>query len=268
MSMLNPRSRKKNVPELLAAGSGALFATGSPVWLVIPAFNEADVIGQTLLRLPSGIFSHVVVGDNGSSDNTAEVARRAGAQVVSIEEKGYGAACLAVLAEAPDNVILVFLQADGSEDAREATRLIEPILANQADLVIGSRVLGQASRGSLRPHQRFGNWLATSLIALFWGQRLTDLGPFRAIRAGTLRALAMQDRNYGWTVEMQVRAARQRLRVVEIPVRYGQRLAGTEKVSGNLLTSFHAGAKILSVIFCSAFHGKNSANQTSVPPQQ
>ncbi len=204
------------------------------------------------MRLPSGIFSQVVVGDNGSTDNTAAAARSAGAQVVSIPEKGYGAACLAVLATAPDDAVLVFLQADGSEDAAEATSLVQPILAGSADLVIGSRVLGHASPGAIRPHQRFGNWLATTLIALFWGQRLTDLGPFRAIRAGTLRTLALRDRNYGWTVEMQVRAAQLRLRVLEVPVRYGLRQAGSEKVSGNLRASFLAGLKILTVIFRAA----------------
>jgi glycosyltransferase involved in cell wall biosynthesis len=248
MSTLNNRSRKKNVPAPLASGAGASLPLGSPVWLVIPAYNEADVISQTLLRLPSGIFSQVVVGDNGSTDNTAQVARAAGAKVISIPEKGYGAACLAVLATAPDDAILVFLQADGSEDASEALMLITPLLAGEADLVIGSRVLGEAEAGALRPHQRFGNWLATRLIALIWGEQWTDIGPFRAIRAGMLRSLGMADRNYGWTVEMQVQAARRGLRVLEVPVRYGLRLAGTEKVSGNLRASLLAGLKILSVI--------------------
>jgi glycosyltransferase involved in cell wall biosynthesis len=250
MSTLNTKSRKKNPAEAgAAAGDGVSVGFGSPVWLVIPAYNEADVIEQTLLRLPSGIFSQVVVADNGSNDKTAEIAKSAGATVVSISEKGYGAACLAALDQAPDDAILVYLQADGSEDAAETSFLIEPILNNTADLVIGSRVLGQASKGALRSHQRFGNWLATRLIGLFWGQHLTDLGPFRAIRAGQLRKLGMRDRNYGWTVEMQVLAAQQKLRVTEIPVRYGLRLAGEEKVSGNLNASFRAGTKILWVIF-------------------
>jgi glycosyltransferase involved in cell wall biosynthesis len=248
MSTLNTKSRKKNVPVPLPAGTGASFAIGSPVWLVIPAYNEADVIEQTLLRLPSGIFAQVVVADNGSTDDTARVARAAGAKVISIPEKGYGAACLSVLDIAPDEVIVVFLQADGSEDASEVKLLLAPLLSGEADLVIGSRVLGQASPGALRPHQRFGNWIATRSIGLLWGQNLTDIGPFRAIRAATLRSLSMVDRNYGWTVEMQVRAARRGLRVVEVPVSYGLRLAGTEKVSGNLRASFLAGVKILSVI--------------------
>lgn len=247
MSTLNTKSRIKN-PAEAGDGAGVGVGVGSPVWLVIPAYNEADVIAQTLLRLPTGIFSQVVVADNGSTDKTAQIATSAGAKVVSIPEKGYGAACLAALDEAPDNAILVFLQADGSEDAAETSSLIEPILNNTADLVIGSRVLGEATEGSLRQHQRFGNWLATRLIGLFWGQHLTDLGPFRAIRASTLRGLKMRDKNYGWTVEMQVRAAQRRLRVTEVPVRYGLRLAGTEKVSGNISASFRAGTKILWVI--------------------
>ena len=198
MSTLNTRSRRKNPAEAagLEDGGGSGCGLGASVWLVIPAYNEADVIERTLLRLPKGIFAQVVVANNGSSDETANCARLAGARVSSIAEKGYGAACLAVLAEAPDEVILVYLQADGSEDAEETSKLIEPILKGEADLVIGSRVLGELAEGALRGHQRFGNWLATSLLNLFWGQSATDLGPFRAIRAGVLRQLEMQDRNY------------------------------------------------------------------------
>lgn len=169
--------------------------------------------------------------------------------VVSIPERGYGAACLSALDALPEEItIVVFMQADGSEDSQEAAALVSPILDGRADLVLGSRVLGRAEKGSLLPHQRFGNWLATRLIRLFWGVRFTDLGPFRAIRVDTLRALGMKDRNYGWTVEMQVKAARQGLRTMEIPVRYGLRQAGTNKVSGNLRASVRAGIKILSVI--------------------
>jgi len=259
MSTLNTRSRKKNPGDAEVAVDTPGF--GSPVWLVIPAYNEQDVIAQTLLRLPSGIFSQVVVADNGSDDNTAAIARESGATVISIPERGYGAACLAALAQAPDDAILVFLQADSSEDAAEATLLIEPILRGEADLVIGSRVLGHASKGALRSHQRFGNWLATSLIGLIWGQHATDLGPFRAIRAGLLRQLNMQDRNYGWTVEMQVRSAQLRLRLKEVPVRYGLRLAGEDKVSGNWSASLNAGTKILWVIARAAFRGSRLPQQ-------
>jgi glycosyltransferase involved in cell wall biosynthesis len=202
-----------------------------------------------LLRLPTGIFSQVVVADNGSTDETARLAREAGARVVSIPERGYGAACLAVLDEAPDDVVLVYMQADGSEDAREAEALVAPIFRGEADVVIGSRVMGVAAQGALRPHQVFGNWLATTLLRVFWGQKATDLGPFRAVRAGVLREIGMADRDYGWTVEMQVKAAQRGLRVVEVPVSYGLRQAGEEKVSGNWRASLRAGMKILLVIF-------------------
>jgi glycosyltransferase involved in cell wall biosynthesis len=239
---LSTRSRNRN----RAAGCGA--GAGSDIWLVIPAFNEEDVIEQTLLRLPSGIFSQVIVADNGSTDNTAQKARAAGAAVVSIPEKGYGAACLEALKYAPDEVILVFLQADGSEDAAEAELLVQPLITGEAQLVIGSRVLGLAREGALRSHQRWGNWLSVKLLSWLYGQPATDLGPFRAIRAGCLRSLGMRDRNYGWTVEMQIRAARQGLRVQEVPVRYGHRLAGAEKVSGNFWGSLRAGSKILWVL--------------------
>jgi hypothetical protein len=159
---------------------------------------------------------------------------------------------LAALAECEDDEILVFLQADGSEDAGEAGALVEPILAGEADLVIGSRVLGQAEAGALRPHQRFGNWLATTLLRWFWGYPYTDLGPFRAIPAGVLRRLDLQELRYGWTVEMQMRALLGGLRVQEVPVRYGLRQAGVEKVSGNWKASVAAGYTILRVILAGA----------------
>lgn len=196
-----------------------------------------------------------MVADNGSTDQTAEIARAHGATVVSTPIKGYGAACLAALDLFSDSEILVFLQADGSEDASESIALTDPIRRGAADLVIGSRVLGEASPGALRPHQRWGNALSTALIRLFWGYRFTDLGPFRAIRAGTLRSLHMRDRDYGWTVEMQIRAAQHKLRTCEIPVRYGLRQAGTEKVSGNWRASLAASIKILTVLFRSVLTG-------------
>jgi glycosyltransferase involved in cell wall biosynthesis len=221
--------------------------------LIIPALNEAPVIGRTLASIPPGLFSLVIVSDNGSTDDTAEVARRAGASVVSQPERGYGAACLAALATLPPEIqAVVFMQADASEDPAQAAELLAPLFDGRADLVLGSRVLGQAARGALLPHQRFGNWLATTLIRLFYGHRYTDLGPFRAIRVDALRRLAMKDRDYGWTVEMQIKALRHRLRVMEIPVRYGVRAAGENKVSGNVRASIKAGAKILWVVARSA----------------
>ncbi len=195
----------------------------------------------------------MIVSDNGSTDGTADVARRAGATVVSQSERGYGAACLAAIAILPPEIeAVVFMQADASEDPAQAVELLAPLFDGRADMVLGSRVLGQAADGALLPHQRFGNWLATVLIRLIYGHIYTDLGPFRAIRADALRRLRMQDRNYGWTVEMQIKALRHGLRVMEIPVRYGVRAAGENKVSGNLRASVRAGVKILWVVARSA----------------
>lgn len=216
--------------------------------LVIPAHNEAPVIGITLDGLPAGWFQQILVADNGSTDGTGEAAARHGAQVVRIEEKGYGAACLAAIeALRADIEAVLFLQADGSEQAAEASDLVTPLAEGTADLVIGSRVLGRAAAGSLLPHQRFGNWLAAAILRVRFGVTYTDLGPFRAIRAEALRALGMRDRNYGWTVEMQMKALRAGLRVVEVPVSYGLRKAGENKVSGNLRASLRAGWVILRI---------------------
>lgn len=223
--------------------------------LIVPALDEEPVIARTLASIPAGLFALVIVADNGSTDGTAEAARRAGATVVSIPQRGYGAACLAALAALPPEIEAVaFMQADASEDPAEAAALLSPIFDGRADLVLGSRVLGGgAAAGALLPHQRFGNWLATALIRLIWRHRYSDLGPFRAIGVDALRRLHMRDRNYGWTVEMQIKALRHGLRVMEIPVRYGVRAAGTNKVSGNLRASVRAGVKILWVVARSAF---------------
>jgi glycosyltransferase involved in cell wall biosynthesis len=217
--------------------------------LVIPAWNEETSLPLTLSRVPAGLFAEVVVADNGSTDRTAEVARRAGARVVTAPERGYGAACLAALATLPPGTgTVVFLQADASEDPAEAPLLLEPIEAGLADLVIGSRTLGRAEEGSLEPHQRFGNALATWLLRLLYGHSYTDLGPFRAIRLEALNRLQMRERRYGWTIEMQVKALEQGLRVLEVPVTYSRRV-GVSKVSGNLRASVHAGFTILFTLF-------------------
>ena len=261
MSTLNTRSRKKNPGDAEVAVDTPGF--GSPVWLVIPAYNEQDVIAQTLLRLPSGIFSQVVVADNGSDDNTAAIARESGATVISIPERGYGAACLAALAHLEEGAasgihaavdVVVFLDGDASDRPDEMVRLVAPIADGSADLVIGSRTLGQREAGSLTPQQVFGNWLACTLIRLIWRVRFTDLGPFRAIRASALRDLAMSDTDYGWTVEMQVKAARAGLRTAEMPAGYRKRI-GKSKVSGTIRGVFGAGTKILYVIGREAVFG-------------
>ena len=218
--------------------------------LIIPAFNEEPVIGMMLRRIPAGLFDLIVVSDNGSTDRTAEAAAAEGAMVVSQPERGYGAACLAAIKLLPLDIgIVLFLQADASEDAAEARRLIDPIVEGRADLVIGSRTLGEADPGSLAPHQRFGNWLATFLIRLLWGHDYSDLGPFRAIRMDALRGLGMVDRNYGWTVEMQIKALQDGLRVLDVPVSYHKRAAGTNKVSGDIRASLRAGWVILCTVF-------------------
>ncbi len=223
--------------------------TANQVALVIPALNEDAVIGQTLAALPAGLYAIVVVSDNGSTDRTSDISYAAGATVVSDDERGYGAACLRAIAALPDTVeAVVFMQADLSEFPEEAADLLAPIHRGEADLVIGSRTLGQAEPGALLPHQEFGNSIANLLIRLLFGHKYTDLGPYRAIRLDALRAMGMRDRNYGWTVEMQVRALQQGLRVVEIPVRYRLRKAGVNKVSGNLRASLKAGWKIMTTV--------------------
>jgi len=214
--------------------------------LVIPALNEAEVISQTLAQVPTGLFATVLVVDNGSTDETATVALRCGAQVVSEPDRGYGNACLRAIATLPESTdVLVFLQADLSEDPAEAALLLAPIAADEADLVIGSRVLGRVEPGALLPHQRFGNQLATAMIHVLYGQRYTDLGAFRAIRRDALKRLGMQPGRYAWTVEMQVRAIEHGLRVVEVPVSYKKRAAGVNKISGQFVASVSAGVTIL-----------------------
>jgi len=212
------------------------------VALIIPALNEAAVLGRTLRSIPAGVFDLVIVADNGSTDSTSEIARGYGTVAVWEPERGYGAACLAALASLPPEIgAVVFLQADSSEDPAEAELLLAPIRAGEADLVLGSRTMGQADRGALLPHQEFGNLVATALTRLLYGHAYSDLGPFRAITVEALRRLRMRDRNYGWTIEMQVRALEEGLRIREVPVRYRVRAAGENKVSGNLKASLRAG---------------------------
>jgi glycosyltransferase involved in cell wall biosynthesis len=214
--------------------------------LIIPALNEAAVIGATLKTVPPGLFTLIIVADNGSTDGTAEIAEQAGATVVREPERGYGVACQRALRAIPEGTgAVAFMQADGSEDPAEAAALLAPIFDGRADLVIGSRTLGELEPGALTPQQQWGNWLATTLIRWIYGRSFTDLGPFRAIRLSALNRLGMRDRNYGWTVEMQIRALKEGLRVLEVPVTYRRRLIGENKVSGNLINSVRAGMKIV-----------------------
>jgi hypothetical protein len=216
------------------------------VSVIIPAVDEEPAIGLVLAEVPP-VVSEVIVVDNGSRDRTAEVARSAGARVVSEPRRGYGQACLAGIAAAGDADVLVFLDADHSDDPGQLAGILEPILAGEADLVIGSRQLGRRARGSHPWHAVLGTRFCVALMNLLLGTRATDLGPFRAISAVALRRLDMRDRDFGWTVEMQAKAALAGLRVREVPVDYRPRI-GRSKVSGTLSGSLRAGAKILGVI--------------------
>lgn len=226
------------------------------VSVVIPALNEEQSVAATVRGImhaePQGLLE-VIVADNGSTDNTASEARAAGARIVSQPERGYGAACLAALDRIdPRSNIVLFMDADLSDVPEESRHLLAPIIDGTADLVIGSRNLGSIERGAMSPPQRFGNWLAPALVRLIWGVRYTDLGPFRAIRRDTLQRLEMADRDFGWTIEMQVRAAKLGVRIAERPVNYRKRV-GVSKISGTLRGVFSAGWKILYVIAREAF---------------
>jgi len=223
-----------------------------PIDVIIPAFNEEASIGKVLGDLPLDLLRHVVVADNGSTDRTAEFAAAAGATIVAAPRRGYGSACLAGIAHLarlePAAHIVVFLDADYSDHPDELPQLVAPLLHEEADLVVGSRALGHRERGALVPQARFGNWLATGLIRMLYGVRMTDLGPFRAIRWDRLLALKMADPDFGWTVEMQVKAARAGLGYREVPVSYRKRI-GRSKISGTVSGSVRAGWKILYTIF-------------------
>lgn len=225
------------------------------VALLIPALDEEEALPHVLAELPAGHVDVVLVVDNGSRDRTAEVARAAGAIVVREDVRGYGSACLAGLASLlhadevsgpalADDDIVVFLDADHSDYPEDLPAVLGPVLADSADLVVGSRVLGGADMSALLPQAWFGNRLACFLMRLCFGARHTDLGPFRAIRVRALRHLEMGDRDFGWTVEMQLKARVARMRVVEVPVRYRARI-GHSKITGTVGGTLRAGWKIL-----------------------
>ncbi len=222
------------------------------VCVVIPARDEALSIGRVIESLPDTWVDHIIVCDNDSHDATSEIAGAAGAQVVFEAKAGYGSACLKALSVLPDDTdIVVFLDGDFSDDPGELPRLVGPIAQGECDLVLGSRV-EHAKPGALTPQQRFGNWLATRLLFLIYRHRFTDLGPFRAIRRKALDGLAMKDRGMGWTVEMQLKALRQGLRIREIPVSYRPRI-GRSKISGTIKGSLRAACKIIFLIGVEVF---------------
>lgn len=247
--------------EGLQVMTAAALSTRPRVLVIMPALNEEEAIGLVLAELPPDLVDQVVVCDNGSSDRTGEVAAAAGAHVVREERRGYGRACMTALdaafsrgavSPAPGapyggRDLIVFLDADHSDYPGDLPDLLAPLLAGQADMVLGSRVLGGAGMQALLPQAWFGNRLACFLMRLFFGARYTDLGPFRAITAQVLEDLGMTDAGFGWTVEMQLKARVARLRVTEVPVRYRQRI-GESKITGTIRGTLGAGFKILAWI--------------------
>jgi hypothetical protein len=237
------------------------------VTVVIPALNEEQSLPLVLTDLPP--VGQVIVVDNGSGDATAEVAARAGAAVVLEPQRGYGAACLRGLAAIAEGIrqgrtpplVVVFLDADYSDHPELLPQLVEPILRDQADLMLGSRLAGRREPGAMPPQSVFGNRLACFLMRRLFGATYTDLGPFRAIRYRSLCELEMADRNYGWTIEMQIKAVRAGLRIGEVPVPYRRRI-GRSKISGTLAGSVRAGGKILWTI---ARYGRPRLRRSAAP---
>ena len=233
--------------------------------VVMPALNEESSVGEAVRGIikanPAGLVE-VIVADNGSTDRTASIANDVGARVISQPEKGYGAACLAALDQLdPKTNIVLFMDADLSDVPEEAAALLAPIVSGEADLVIGSRTLGNVEAGAMSAPQRLGNWLVPALVRMIWGVHYTDLGPFRAIRRDALDKLGMADRDFGWTIEMQVRAAKLHMRISEKPVNYRKRI-GVSKISGTIRGVIAAGWKILFVIGREAFGDFDQASRS------
>ena len=218
--------------------------------VVIPAFNEDQSIGKVVLDIDRELVNHVIVVNNNSTDNTVKVAIEAGAIVLNETRKGYGWACLKGIAECKklNTEIIVFLDGDYSDYPEEIKDVVAPILENDRDLVIGSRVLGKREKGSLTPQQVFGNWLATKLIRVFYRGKFTDLGPFRAMQFQSLQKLEMSDKTYGWTIEMQIKVLKHKMSYSEVPVNYKKRI-GVSKVSGTVKGTILAGIKIIFAVF-------------------
>ncbi len=220
--------------------------------VIIPAYNEEASIAKVIADIPQDLVQEVIVVNNNSSDNTPKVAKAAGATVLDEPQQGYGAACLKGIAYLKDKKIapdiVVFIDGDYSDFPQQMPEVVAPIIEQNIDMVIGSRALGERQKGAMMPQQIFGNWLATRLIRLFYGMRFTDLGPFRAIKYNKLLAIEMRDQNYGWTVEMQLKAAKHKLAVTEVSVDYKRRI-GVSKVSGTVKGTIMAGYKIIWTIF-------------------
>jgi glycosyltransferase involved in cell wall biosynthesis len=220
------------------------------ILVIIPAFNEAKSIDKVIAEIPKDLVEEIVVVNNNSRDETSKVAKKAGATVLDELRQGYGFACLKGIeyAQTKQPDFIVFLDADYSDFPEEMRQLVKPIIEENYDMVIGSRALGKRQSGSMTIPQIFGNWLATNLLRIFYGVRYTDLGPFRAIKMEKLLAINMQDTTYGWTVEMQVKAAKMGMKTCEIPVNYRKRV-GKSKISGTIKGTVLAGYKIITTIF-------------------
>jgi len=220
--------------------------------VIIPAYNEQESIAKVIGDIDRNLIREVIVVNNNSSDLTEMNASTAGATVLNEMKQGYGAACLKgmeyIKSKSTPPDIVVFLDADYSDHPEEMQQLIEPILNEEADLVIGARALDKRERGSMTPQQVFGNWLATRLLLMIYKTKFTDLGPFRAVRWDKLLTLNMCDEDYGWTVEMQLKAAKQKLKCAEVPVSYRRRI-GVSKISGTVNGTLKAGYKIITTIF-------------------
>jgi glycosyltransferase involved in cell wall biosynthesis len=224
------------------------------ITLIIPALNEAACIEPLLAELPAGLIQQLLIVDNGSTDDTAGAALRAGAQVIMEPRRGYGYACAAGVTAASGE-LLAFMDGDGSFVPGELAALLVPLLDGSADLVLGTRMRGGMTAGSMPPHQRFGNQLVARLMYRLYGLRLTDLGPFRVVRRDLLNTLDMREMTYGWPVEMIVKAARHGARIVELPVSYRPRSAGVSKVGGTARGTILAAYRILRTTFRYALGG-------------
>lgn len=214
--------------------------------VVVAALNEEEAIGQVIQRIPRDIANEIIVVDNGSTDRTAEVASAAGARVILEPQRGYGRAYRAGLrAISPHSRIVVFLDGDGSDCPEMMNRLVQPIIEGTHDFVIGSRTRGRRERGSMNPHQVFAGYMVGFFLSLLYGVRSTDMGPFRAIRREALENLQLREETYGWPLEMQMKAARSGLRILEVPVDYRRRAGGESKIAGTLWGSIKAASRIL-----------------------